>query len=271
MGAADLGKEALFDTDSLLLRWFNHWLKDFGEFAKEPKVKYFVLGENRWRSADAYPEDASYALYLHSAGKANSRKGDGALTTMVPISDEPCDVFVYDPEVPVLAPGGPAALSGQLDQSALESGNNVLIYTTVSLEQPLRVFGTPRVEIFCSTSSAHTDLTAKLVRLTTDGVAEFICIGIARSSYLFAPTNYIADKIHLWCLSLEPTSCLFATGERIRLEIAGSAFPLYDRNPGTSVPSPRATSWDWQRSTQIIHHSNIHSSALYLPVSEAPE
>lgn len=268
-GAADFGEEALLDTDLLLLRWFKHWLKDSGEFADERRVQHFVLGENRWRSADAYPGAASYALYLRSAGKANSRKGDGGLTTVVPDSEEPCDVFVYDPEVPVLAPGGASALSGAFDQAGLELGNNVLVYTTAALAEPLRVFGTPRVEIFCATSAQWTDLTAKLVRVRPDGVAEFLCIGIARSGELFGSNEYNADQVHSWRFALEPTSCLFAEGECVRLEIASSAFPLYDRNPGSAVASPLATSWDWQRSTQTVHHTRQYSSALYLPVAEA--
>jgi putative CocE/NonD family hydrolase len=270
-GTANFGEEPLLDTDSLLLRWFNHWLKDSGEFQQEPRVRHFALGENRWRTAKAYPAGAAYALYLHSAGRANSRKGDGTLTTFAPTGDEPCDIFVYDPEVPVLAPGGPAALSGQFDQAILELGNNVLVYTTPPLPQPLRIFGTPRVEIFCSTSSSHSDLTAKLVRVHPDGTADFLCLGIARSSYLFSSTTYSSGQIRSWQFSLEPTSCLFAAGECIRLEIASSAFPLYDRNPGTAVPSPLATSWDWQRSTQMIHHTDKLSSALHLPVTKADE
>ena len=79
IGTADFGADALLDTDAILLRWFNHWLKDSGEFASEPKIRHFVLGENRWRTADAWPGRAKYALYLHSEGKANSRKGDGLL------------------------------------------------------------------------------------------------------------------------------------------------------------------------------------------------
>jgi len=67
---------------------------------------------------------------------------------------------------------------------------------------------------------------------------------------------------------LEPTSCLFDIGDQIRVEIASSAFPLYDRNPGTDVPSSRATSWDWRRSTQILYHTSAHPSALYLPARE---
>ena len=275
-GAADFGEEALLDADSILLRWFNHWLKDSGEFSREPRIRHFALGENEWHRASAFPAGASHALYLHSAGKANSRKGDGALTTEPAESQEPCDVFVDDPEVPVLAPGGPAAQSGQFDQAALELGNNLLVYSTSPLAKPLRIFGTPRVAIYCATSSAHTDFTAKLVRVRPNGAAEFICIGIARASWLFAETGYAADTVHRWEFDLEPTSCAFAAGDRVRLEVAGSAFPLYDRNPGSGVPSCRATSWDWQRSTQIVYHDGDHPSALYLPLcrtedSEAAE
>jgi putative CocE/NonD family hydrolase len=271
IGATDFGRQALLDTDEILLRWFNHWLMDSGEFAAEPKIRHFVLGENQWRKASAWPGRAKYALYLHSAGRANSRKGDGVISTVPPRTEQPRNVFVYDPEVPVLAPGGAAAASGQFDQATLELGNNLLVYTAEPLSEPLRIFGTPRVALYCSTSLAHTDFTVKLVCLKPEGAAEFISIGIARSSWLFAESGYVANKVHLWEFSLEPTSCLFAAGDRIRLEIASSAFPLYDRNPGTATPSCRATSWEWQRSTQFVYHDGKHPSALYLPVGETIE
>ena len=105
VGAADFGAQALLDTDEILLRWFNHWLKDSGEFASEPKVRHFVLGENKWRKANAWPGRAKHALYLHSSGQANSRKGDGMLLASPPRVEEPRDVFVYDPEVPVSGAG----------------------------------------------------------------------------------------------------------------------------------------------------------------------
>ncbi|MGA3088399.1 MAG: CocE/NonD family hydrolase [Terriglobales bacterium] len=271
VGTANFGDDALLDTDSILLRWFNHWLKDSGEFSAQARILHFVLGENRWRSCEGFPVNQDHVLYLHSAGKANSRKGDGTLSTVAPESDEPPDVFVYDPEVPVLAPGGRTAESGQFDQSRLESGNNVLVYTTSPLVRSVRVLGAPRIAIYGSTSCAAADFTAKLVRVRPNGIAEFICIGIARSGWLFAGANYAADEVHRWEFDLEPTSCTFAAGERIRLEIASSAFPLYDRNPGSDVPSCRATTWDWLRSTQIIYHRLGYGSALYLPCREADQ
>jgi putative CocE/NonD family hydrolase len=267
-GTVDFGVQALLDTDTILVRWFDHWLKDSKEFATEPRIRHFVLGENAWRAADDFPPGATHILYIRSEGKANSRKGNGALSTAPPASAEPCDIFVYDPEVPVLAPGGATAASGPFDQAALEMGNHLLVYTAEPLARPLLVFGIPHVILYCATSSAHTDFAAKLVRVRPNGAAEFICIGIARSSTLLAKTGYTADTIHRWQFPLEPTSCRFDAGDRIRLEIASSAFPLYDRNPGTDVPSCRATSWDWRRSTQFVYHDSERPSALCLPVGD---
>jgi len=266
VGTADFGPGALLDMDEIHLRWFNHWLRDSSEFAGEPRVRHFVLGENQWRRAAAFPTDAKYRLLLHSNGKANSRKGDGVLSRALRSTEEPCDIFIYDPEVPVLAPGGAAALSGQFDQGSMELGNNLLVYTTEPLDAPLFVFGIPYVILYCATSAAHSDFTAKLVRVRPRGAADFLCMGIARSSWLFREIGYSADTIHSWHFPLEPASCRFDVGDCVRLEIASSAFPLYDRNPGSGVPSPRATSWDWVRSMQRVYHDAQHESALYLPV-----
>jgi putative CocE/NonD family hydrolase len=270
VGTGDFGPHALIDTDAILLRWFNHWLKDSGEFEEEPRIHYFVLGENRWEHAEAWPTPPSYPLYFSSEGRANSRKGDGKLAAAPSAGEEPYDIFIHDPEVPVLAPGGPTASSGQFDQATLELGNNVLVFTTSALAQTLRIFGTPRISFWAVSSAAHTDFVAKLVRLPPSDAAEFLCIGVARSSWLFGDAAYTVDSVHHWEFDLEPTSCCFMAGDRIRLEIASSAFPLYDRNPGSAVPSCRATSWDWVRSTQIVYHDREHPSALYLPVVEGP-
>jgi putative CocE/NonD family hydrolase len=139
IGATDFGAEALVDTDAILLRWFNHWLKDSGEFAGEPKIRHFVLGENRWRQAAAWPGRAKRAFYLHSDGKANSRKGDGELSPSAPRTEQACDIFIHDPEVPVPSPG-PGAQAGQFDQAALELGNNVLVYLGAAATCAFRIW-----------------------------------------------------------------------------------------------------------------------------------
>ncbi len=269
VGDANLGPAANFDTDALLLRWFNHWLKDSGEFTDEPRVRHFALGANEWHEASDWPTEAPLTLYLHSEGSANARKGDGLLTASKPVEDEPRDVFVYDPEVPVMAPGGPFALSGPADQAALEMGNNLLVYKSAPAKVAAHIFGQPRVTMFAATSAPHADLTAKLVRVTASGRAEFISIGIARSSYLFRESGYTADAVHCWQFTLEPTSVVVAEGESLRLEVASSAFPLYDRNPSTEVAPQCADNWNWRRSTQQVLHTSAFPSAIHLPVKGA--
>lgn len=266
VGELALGDAANLNMDAILLRWFNHWLKDSREFEAEPKVRYFALGPNEWRTADAWPEQGTESLYLHSAGCANAHKGDGWLDLLPPATEEPRDVFVYDPEVPVTAPGGLSALSGSFDQAGMEQGNNLLVYTSAPVTAEIEVFGQPRVTIFAAMSAAHADLVAKLVRVRTDGVAEFLCIGIARSSRSFGENKYRADTVQKWEFALEPTAFVLAQGQRLRLEIASSAFPLYDRNPSTNVPPQLADEWNWARSTQQIAHTKDHPSALHLPI-----
>jgi putative CocE/NonD family hydrolase len=155
-------------------------------------------------------------------------------------------------------------MAGPSNQGLLEMGNNLLVYTSAPLPAPLHIFGTPEIELHASTSAPYADFVAKLACLRPNGDAFFVCIGIARSSYLFA-SKYTADTPHLWRFSLEPTSCIFAPGDRIRVEIASSAYPLYDRNPSTAVSPRLADSWNWRRSTQTIFHDAARPSTIHLP------
>jgi len=269
-GDANFGEAANLDTDSILVRWFDHWLKNASSFDNEPRIRYFVLGRNEWRTAPEWPAGADYLLYLRSSGNANSRKGDGRLSGEASNGEEPHDVFVYDPEVPVLSPGGPQAFSGQYDQATLELGNNLLVYTSDPADREVEIFGRPRLRLYAATSAPNADFTAKLVRVTSFGRAEFLSIGIARGSWLFRNHAYACDTIHLWEFTLEPVAFILAAGERLRLEIASSAFPLYDRNPSTGDSPELADNWNWARSTQQILHSASHPSAICLPIAGEP-
>ena len=268
IGEADFGPEACVDMDALLLRWLNHWLKGTGEWADEPHARVFTLGANTWRAAEGFlsPDAPSRLCYLHSDGDANSRKGGGTLLDTPPGADQPPDVFVDDPEVPVLAPGGPEAMAGAFDQARLELGNNVLVYTSPPLAEPLEVHGRPRLTFHASTSAAPADFTGKLVRVEPSGRAWFICLGYARSTALFG-ADYRPDTVQRWEFLLDATACLFQPGERIRLEIASSAFPLFERHPNADVPPVEALPAEWRRSMQIIWHDAARPAMLSLPLS----
>ena len=117
----------------------------------------------------------------------------------------------------------------------------------------------------CTTSAPFADFVVKLICLRPSGDADFICIGAVRSTHLFV-NDYKPDTVREWRFNMEPTSWVFAPGECLRIEIAGNAYPLYNRNPGTATPPTQASSWDWQRSTHTVHHNTSAPSAIQLPV-----
>ncbi len=259
VGPHRLGLEANFDTDALLLRWFNHWLKGTAEFANEPRIRHFALNEDRWHATAEFPRP-SLCFYLHSEGRANSSKGDGSFLHHPPTELQPPDVYVYDPEVPVLAPGGLSSISGAFDQTVLELGNNVLCYTSTPLAHSMHVFGLPEVTLYAASSASTFDLVAKLVCLKPGGEAMFLCLGVSRKTCT-------SDTPALNHLTLDATSCVFAPGDRLRLEVASSAYPLFDRNPGNATPSREADSWSWQRSSITLFHDAERPSFLHLPLA----
>ncbi len=242
--------------------WFDHQLGIATRTeAGMPRVRIYVMGENRWRDEDEWPlARIRYTdFYLHSAGSANSASGDGRLSAVAPVSSEPADAYIYDPERPVPSSGG-AVLgprAGIKLQNEVEARDDVLVYTTEALAQELEVTGPVRVILFVSTTSPATDFTAKLVDVHPDGSAYNLCDGILRAKY--TPGQETEITIDLW-----PTSSVFLPGHRIRLEVSSSNYPRYDRNPNTGGDIPTAT--HSQAASQTVAHSAKSPSRLILPV-----
>jgi uncharacterized protein len=271
IGEQDFGANALLDTDQILLKWFNHWLKRDNSFTDEAKVRVFDLGKNSWRTcavwAQLEPSPKKRDYYLHSGGKANSIKGNGSLSADKPELAENRDVVVIDPEVPVLAPGGTMAAAGPFRQNRIEGGNNVLVYRSAPLPEEVHVYGRPHIRLYISSSTNAHDVVAKLTRIDRDGQAWNICIGARRSQYHFSNKPLERDVPTLWEFDLEPTSCVFDVGERIGLEIAGTAFPLLDRSANDfSIPARDAQPFNWKRTTLQLLHQPEFPSALTLPL-----
>ena len=106
-GDIDFGPEAQIELHDHLRRWFDYWLKDIDTgIMDEPPVYIFVMGggvtgNGRWRHENEWPLARTHytRYYLHSDGSANTRSGDGTLST-VPPGAEPPDRYVYDPADP---------------------------------------------------------------------------------------------------------------------------------------------------------------------------
>lgn len=275
----DFGPEATNSISKLQLSWWDRWLKDPPFSGEDAPVRIFVMGRNSWRSEHTWPPPWAkpVAYFLHSGGRAASLNGDGELSADAP-GDEPPDDFVYDPRNPVRSNGGrsccrpPLAPMGPADQRAVETTNSVLVYTGPRLKEPLEVTGNVRVVLYAGTTARDTDWTAKLVDVHPDGTAINIADGIIRARYresLSTPTPIEPDRVYEYTLDLGSTSNLFDVGHRVRLEIASSNFPCFDRNLNTGGPLGKGGIGAAILATQTVYHDRERASRLFLPIVSA--
>ncbi len=269
LGEIDFGPEALIDLDAYWLRWLDAQLDD--EPWPDKPVRMFVMGVDEWRDEDVWPPAGMELtpLYLHSDGAANSRLGDGRLSWAAPSASEPSDSYDYAPQrpVPFLTGITSAQLGGPDDYSAVELRGDILVYTSEPLTEPLQLIGPVRLVLHATSSAPDTDFTGKLLDVHPTGMAQRLCDGMVRARFrdgfdaerLLEPGTAVEYDIDLW-----HTAHVFLPGHRLRVEVASSAFPKYDRNLNTG--EPLATSTMMQTATQAVHHDAVRPSHLLCPV-----
>ncbi|MBM3946240.1 MAG: CocE/NonD family hydrolase, partial [SAR202 cluster bacterium] len=130
LGVQDFGAAAPANLAGVPLEvyaWLDRHLAGKQEVNTGAPVKYFMMGANRWMDAAAWPIPGAQAQrwFLRSRGSANSLRGDGVLSRETPSSDEPDDVFIYNPDRPVPTSGGSLLMvavhqAGPHDQRSVE-------------------------------------------------------------------------------------------------------------------------------------------------------
>ena len=269
LGEVDFGPGSLIDLDAYWLRWLDAQL-DGGPWDDAP-VRAFVMGVDEWRDLPQWPpaEMDVRPLYLRSDGAANSRLGNGRLTWDAPGDGEPDDAYDYAPERPVPFVTGitSAQLGGPDDYSGVELRGDVLVYTGEELAEPLQLIGPVTLVLHATSSAPDTDFTGKLLDVHPSGFAQRLCDGIVRARFregmdaerLLEPGRAYAYEIDLW-----HTAHVFLPGHRLRVEVASSAFPKYDRNLNTG--EPLATGTRTAVAHQVVHSDAARPSHLRCPV-----
>ena len=276
IGDVDFGPHATENAYiDVILDWYDFLFKGIkNQFAADKPVNLFVMGANEYRQEDDWPppQAQSTKYFLHSAGKANSLRGDGTLSASPPKS-EPADTYVYNPASPVPTVGGPLCCDeehmepGPRDQRAVENRDDVLVYSTGPLPRDLEVTGPVTADLFVKSSAADTDFTAKLVDVGPDGFAQNLTEGILRMRYRASPehaTLINPGQVYEISLDLWATSNVFRHGHLLRLEISSSNFPRFDRNLNTGEDIKFARTF--VAASNTILHDAQHPSSLVLPI-----
>lgn len=241
------------------LRWYQT-VRD-GAIDDWPRVIYYLMGANEWRSADDWPlpDAADTPFYLGA---------DGTLTTTAPQEPRAADQYVYNPLDPTPTVGGSIVSwvypPGSVDVSAVQQRSDVLTFTTEPLDRDVDVVGKLRTVLYASSSAVDTDYVARLSDVAPDGRAVQLQNGLLRARYRDLDRGaepLVPGEIYQLDIDMWVTANRFKAGHRIRLDISSSDFPRFDRNtnlggePGDPVPA-----------TQTVYRDASHPSHVVLPI-----
>ena len=276
VGERSMG-DARLDYDAMTWGWFDHQLKGErnGLLDTLPRVRYFVMGSNEWRTADAWPPPGATPVtyYLTSGGRANTLNGDGRLVRERPAAAAR-DTFTYDPMDPVPSYGGNvcctgnAIQAGSFDQRRMEERDDILVYSTEPLAEGVEVSGPVTVRLFVESDAPDTDFTVKLIDVHPDGAAYNLDETIQRlrwrEGYDRDPVWMSPGEVVEVTLGPLNTSNFFAAGHRIRIEVSSSNFPRFDRNLNTGGNNHDES--EGRVARNAVHHSAERPSSVTLTV-----
>jgi putative CocE/NonD family hydrolase len=269
LSGVEFGEHAVIELSEYVLRFFDRWLKGAANgLDDEESVYVFVINTGKWRAEPTWPVPGTEEVpfYLHSDGEANSFLGDGVLSTEPPTDEEAADEFTYDPERVERTLWNLHA--GPVDDRLPTARADVLCYTTEALTEPLEVIGWVKCQLYAASSALDTDWHARLVDVTPDGAARFLCHGMLRARFresLEEPKLLEPDKPYLFEFSMDATGIRFLPGHRIRLEIASAWFTQFARNLNGGADNPFLES-DPVVAQQTVFHRPGLASRVILPV-----
>jgi putative CocE/NonD family hydrolase len=265
-GDIDFGPDAVLNRIDVQVRWFDYWLKGKQNGVdKDPPVRIFVMGDNKWRDEQHWPprNAKEKILFITSDGHANTSSGDGKLLTYKP-KQSGTDHYVYDPKNPV-----PSLANGSFmpsDRRQLADRQDILVYETKLLTERIEVTGNPIVELYAASSASDTDWYVWLIDVAPDGLAREVSVGKIRARYrdgFDKPKLIKPGEVIQYIIRMNPTSNAFLPGHRIRLDITSSDFPHYDRNHNTEAnPNVEAT---FVVANQTICHGTEQATHIILP------
>jgi putative CocE/NonD family hydrolase len=209
------------------LEWFDIHLRGHPHPAEAlDRIRVWVNGADEWREFREWPTGTT-RLSLAPNG------------TLTPQPHERGQLrFTYDPNDPTPSLEGAklGSRSGRGDMSELAARSDVLIFDGPRLEAPLELLGDISVTLTTASGSPYHDLFICLCDLGPGGKAINITDGYKR----LTPASGDPDGRTTTVEAL-PVAWRLDVGHRLRLLVAGGAFPRFARNLGRGEPLATAT------------------------------
>jgi putative CocE/NonD family hydrolase len=274
-GDREFGPDAAIDYTATVLRWMDRHLKGAGPTAGDslagsggPAVRVFVMGSNRWRTADVWPIPGTSAdtLYLGGSAFLPDSAATGDLARRPPVRGGE-SVIQSDPSDPLRDPYG--GEYGAHDYRALVGDPAAVVFETQPFAEPYELIGQVVAELEVSATVPDFDLWLHLHDVAPDGMAWNLAsagTALLRASYRGGgPERKLVPEGEIVRLRLEGpiTANRFLPGHRLRVVLSGAFYPFFSVNPQTG--EQEFESQETGAGNIRIHHSDRLVSRLILP------
>ncbi|WP_442680408.1 CocE/NonD family hydrolase [Sphingomonas sp. ASY06-1R] len=275
---------------TVILPFFNQYLKDGAPKFDMPRVQIYNTGEQHWDKFANWPLACQQGcakpltpIYLTS---------NFALSFDKPTAAQAGDSYVSDPAHPVPYVPRPTDFGNReqwgpwlvSDQRHANARPDVMSYSTGTLDKPVRISGAAIADLFAATTGTDGDFVVKLIDVYPDempdqpemgGYQLAVAMDIFRGRYRDSfehPSAVPANQTVEYKFALPTTNHVFLPGHRIMVQVQSSQFPLYDRNPQTYVPNIFfAKPADYRKATITLSRSANQPSAVWLPLVDVAQ
>ncbi len=261
-GAAPIGVDHVEDPTALHIMWFDKWLKN-KPFNIDKPVHLYLTGQSKWESFDQWPPTTKAELkwFLVSQGASQSRHGDGQLLRE-PETTSTTSQLQLDPNNPVPTHGGNVLIAGQesgmFDQGEIQDRDDVLVYTSTTLEGDLDILGTVHANIWVSSKTPSADIFIRLSDVEPSGRVYNVVDTFHREKLIDSEPVCVG-------LEVNHTAYRFKAGHAIRVEVAASNAPRYDINLNNGKTTKTAS--EGKVAFSMIHQGGKFPSNIVLPVT----
>lgn len=261
-------------NDSMSLQFFDFYLRGVSNgWDLQPAITYYQIGDNNWNSTSVWPPTGNTTIdfYCHSNGKLNIN---------APTVSNDSLKYLYNPLEPSPTVGGATLRNdlnqGPYDQSPIvESRNDVLIFTTDALVNPVRLKGMVTVKLKVSSNRLDTDFDVRLTDVYPDGKSILVTDAALRmrfrNGFSKADESFMSAGTVYDCIIELPSTCItFLPGHKIRLVISSSNYPKYNRNMNNGGVLYAGNSTDSVDNplvaTNVVHLSSTNASKITMPL-----
>eukprot|EP00931_Biecheleriopsis_adriatica_P061738 TRINITY_DN3713_c0_g1_i1.p1 TRINITY_DN3713_c0_g1~~TRINITY_DN3713_c0_g1_i1.p1 ORF type:complete len:666 (+),score=120.88 TRINITY_DN3713_c0_g1_i1:58-2055(+) len=174
-----------------------------------------IIGFDDWP-----PPSTAKSFYLAEGGRLSS----------IPVMKAWRRSYTYDPADPTPANGGQSfdmGNTGDKDQASIEARQDVLVFTSEPLIEPVLIAGKVEAELEVEVGSVSADFVVRLCAVSATGVSMNRCEGLTRV------TGPGRCRVHV---DLGSCCALFQRGCCIRLHVCSGAHPRWMRNLQTGEP-----------------------------------